>query len=648
MGHHIGGDTDLAVTAKIIASFAKHYCATKDAMHLHELHLQRFRSFADGTVRFHPDLTVLVGENNGGKSNAIDALRLVVQPMNGRRELYCEENDVRRGAAPESFILEARFDGLTPAQMGLLISAVPDPTKDQAIFGLTFDKVAGRYRSQSWAGKFQAKPEAGSTDLIRHVYLPPLRDAQRALASGNPTRIAALIRHFLSEGQEEAFAKGLKRIGGSPVLDSINGAVMDLLRDLTGGARPQDANLGFSSNETLSDIARDLRFKLSDAGIDPEELRNSGLGYANLLFMTTVMVELQEASHADLTLFLVEEPEAHLHPQLQMLVLDFLQEKAEESATKKVPEGEPAGRIQVIVTTHSPNLTAWVKPEHLVVMRTVKKAEELRPVSVAIPVQDLGLNKRDLNKVSRYLDVTRSALVFGGRVLLLEGIAEALLVPAMAKRLFTQRTVPGTADRDGWKRFQGANIVGIDGVDFEPYVDLLLKPIKESRIADRLVVVTDRDPKVKGNRSEKLTEKAVAHGAKAIFSVHVNEDTLEQALYLPENIIVLKAAFLDIHPRSEEKWKTQIEDKPQIDQPQSFLSLFSSESSPVRKGDYAQALASRLENEDGNDAPGFLVPAHEKDQEKEAKAKAHVDYTAALAGFKVPQYLVEAIQALVQ
>jgi len=631
-----------------LLSTPKQNCSKRDAMHLYELHLQRFRSFADGTVRFHPDLTVLVGENNGGKSTAIDALRLVVQPMNGRRELYCEENDIRRGATPESFILEAKFDGLTPAQMGLLISAVPDPIKDQAVFGLTFDKVAGRFRSQSWAGKFQVIPEAGSTDLIRHVYLPPLRDAQRALASGNPTRIAALIRHFLGEGQEEAFAKELQRIGVSNVLDRINDAVMGLLKDLTGGARPQDASLGFSSNETLSDIARDLRFKLSDAGVEPEELRNSGLGYANLLFMTTVMVELQKASHADLTLFLVEEPEAHLHPQLQMLVLDFLLEKAEESARKKVPEGEPAGRIQVVVTTHSPNLTAWVKPEHLVVMRTVKKAEETRPVSVAIPVKELGLKKRDLNKVSRYLDVTRSALVFGGRVLLLEGIAEALLVPAMAKRLFKQRTVPGNADRDNWKRFQGANIVGIDGVDFEPYVDLLLKPIDESRIADRLVVVTDLDPKVKGNRGEKLTDKALAHGAKAIFSVHVNENTLEQALYLPENIILLKAAFFDIHPQSGERWKTQVEDKPLKDQPQGFLSLFTSENNPVRKGDFAQALASRLENEDGNDVPKFLVSTHNNESEKEANAKADEDYRAALNGFKIPQYLVDAIQALVQ
>jgi putative ATP-dependent endonuclease of the OLD family len=57
-------------------------------MHIDCLRLQRFRSCADVTVRFHPELTVLVGENNGGKSNIVDALRLLTLPLSGRRDRY--------------------------------------------------------------------------------------------------------------------------------------------------------------------------------------------------------------------------------------------------------------------------------------------------------------------------------------------------------------------------------------------------------------------------------------------------------------------------------------------------------------------------------------------------------------------------------
>jgi AAA ATPase-like protein len=60
------------------------------AMHIDCLRLQRFRSCADVTVRFHPELTVLVGENNGGKSNIVDALRLLTLPLSGRRDRYPE------------------------------------------------------------------------------------------------------------------------------------------------------------------------------------------------------------------------------------------------------------------------------------------------------------------------------------------------------------------------------------------------------------------------------------------------------------------------------------------------------------------------------------------------------------------------------
>ena len=60
-------------------------------MHLENLKLTRFRSAASTNISFQPDLTVLVGENNGGKSNVIDAIRLITLPLSGRRDRYAEE-----------------------------------------------------------------------------------------------------------------------------------------------------------------------------------------------------------------------------------------------------------------------------------------------------------------------------------------------------------------------------------------------------------------------------------------------------------------------------------------------------------------------------------------------------------------------------
>ncbi len=87
-------------------------------MQLRHLQLVNFRSFSDETVSFEKTLTVLVGENNGGKSNLIDAIRLISAPLGGRREIYCEQTDIRFGSAKPDFEITATFSPLTPAQQG--------------------------------------------------------------------------------------------------------------------------------------------------------------------------------------------------------------------------------------------------------------------------------------------------------------------------------------------------------------------------------------------------------------------------------------------------------------------------------------------------------------------------------------------------
>ena len=76
-------------------------------MYLQELSLKNFRSFHQVTIPICKDLTILVGENSGGKSNAIDAIRLLTTPLGGRRELYCETTDIRFGSAERKFALTA-------------------------------------------------------------------------------------------------------------------------------------------------------------------------------------------------------------------------------------------------------------------------------------------------------------------------------------------------------------------------------------------------------------------------------------------------------------------------------------------------------------------------------------------------------------
>ena len=137
-------------------------------------------------------------------------------------------------------------------------------------------------------------------------------------------------------------------------------------------------------------------------------------------------------------------------------------------------EAKAGGHTQVIVTSHSPNFASSAQIDRLAVVS--RPSGSLTPVS-RVP-GTFGLSDDHLAYLRRFLDVTKASLFFARGVILVEGIAEQLLVPVIARRL-GMPLAPA-----------GISVINIGGVAFAPFTELF----GVGKLPYRLAAVSDSDP----------------------------------------------------------------------------------------------------------------------------------------------------------
>lgn len=480
-------------------------------MYIAEVQIENFRLFGSAENTFvlplNPGLTALVGENDAGKTAVIDAIRLVL----GTRDqdvLRVDPVDFHQ-AAPgaeraDQIVIRLTFRALTIADRGAFAEFLTyEPIGGTVETALIITWVAKR-NSKEGSSRRVLPPEwrtggkgdgplldLGARSLLTATYLRPLRDAERAMSAGRGSRLSQILQNtreirdtgvgFDQKADPPADPTTLSVLGLGDYANHLFGQSEgikqarkrlneDYLAPLSFANDLLLARIGVSGAQEDSIRLRQLLEKLElalTASADAESAHSRGLGSNNLLFMACELLLLAAESDG-FPLLLIEEPEAHLHPQRQLRLMSFLQEQAK----KKRADSQ---QIQVIVTTHSPNLASDLNLDNLALIEGGR--------AFSLCQGKTKLSSSDYRFLERFLDVTKANLFFARAVLVVEGDAENILLPVIAKLL----------DRDF--HHYGVSVVNVGGVGLGRYARIFMRedPARDGVINIPVACVTDMD-----------------------------------------------------------------------------------------------------------------------------------------------------------
>lgn len=513
-------------------------------MYISKIEIQDFRNFplqmdkdqnAHGyVVDFVDGINVVIGHNNSGKSNILKALNLVLN-YGGRKKL--EVDDFNKNTTVHELIetppkvqISVTFtesenedefsDDLVTASTWLTQLESPYsaqltyifylPQREHEDYKKEMSLVKSHQIEEYWLvikhqflKKYSSKIYCGNPDYkniadnetlkkIDFQFLDAIRDVERDLFTGRNTLLREVIDFFIDYeikndkqidkktqrkqifDRRSEFSKDAQNLIDQ-LQERMKIGKKEMLEYATEtGASFENAEPDFDGHILDTELYSALKLIVKHTTGITIPATHNGLGYNNLIFISLLLAKMQKDASGDylgsnaksFPLLAIEEPEAHLHPAMQYKFLKFLVENKKKK-TK-----------QIFITTHSPSITAAVELDNIICLNRIHGGK----LNIAYLGKAFSNDEQNSKAyVQRFLDATRSDMLFSQSVIFVEGITEQLLLPIFAEY--------DSANLES----NHVSVINIGGRYFDHFLKLF-DSTKPFTINKKVACITDLDP----------------------------------------------------------------------------------------------------------------------------------------------------------
>lgn len=402
-------------------------------------------------------LTVLIGQNNAGKTSFLNALFAAIgagQRIISGDDVFLQKTEV---SAPKSRLIAIDILMRPTDNQGKIMDVFPQGSPWLELWGLgvvqdederdmvairtqfKWNTIKGEYvlerrflkEWQKDGAKWEDSKSVEKVASVSAQQIEPiavyLLDAKRDIAEDLRTRSSfwnkMVEEHGLSEEDVKRIEENLSEINkdiveSSDVLTHIQSHLKDFHETLS---CDEDSVSITPLARHLRDLSRGMDVVLSTRGAPPFPLHQQGMGTRSLgTFFTfwafTTWRQKQGSSSAVHPMMALEEPETHLHPQAQRSLFRQI---------KRMPG-------QRIISTHSPYICGQSEIAHI--RHFSKQAEETVVCRIDLGTGEKKLTEEDLRKIDRQVMNTRGDMLFARALVFFEGETEEQAVPDFAEK----------------------------------------------------------------------------------------------------------------------------------------------------------------------------------------------------------------------